>query len=185
MKTPIIALSLMLSTTYIQAQTTTGQSTIKNGLQVQYTITKPKSSDDDKATILIVLKQNNQIITSKTYQQPTYNLTVTEATLMDNKGLSGTKNIIHISHNADADEIPVDNYFWAWTGQRLITLPSTQELYAADQGSSTAELIFPSDKEGIANTIRKVETTIGPDSKKTHRTEKRFAWHGKDITSKN
>lgn len=189
MKKTLIALCLILSSLHAQAQTSTGQSIVKNGLQVQYSITTtpPSTTDaeEEDATVRILLKEKDQTLASKTYKQPTYNLTFTQVKIMSGKGLRGVKNIISISHNPDADEIPEDTYFWAWDGQRLITLPSTMAIYVADQGSADSKLIFPADKGGIANTIRKIETSIDPDSKKTHKTEQRFIWRGKDIPSTN
>ncbi len=78
------------------------------------------------------------------------------AKLLGKVGLKNIDNVCRITFGGEACGIPTNYYYYGWTGNKLISLPSKYSVGDADIYYHTETFIFPYEKGGKPNTIIKI-----------------------------
>ena len=102
-----------------------------------------------------ILNNKNQLL-----NQITIKKFLSESTYFENKtigslGLSKLQNIYRISFSGESCGVPIFYYYFGWNGNKLLILPEKMNVGDADVYYHSEEFVFPSEKGGKPDLIRK------------------------------
>lgn len=102
-----------------------------------------------------ILDSNNQLLNEITIKK-----FLSESTYFENKtigslGLSKLQNIYRISFTGESCGVPTFHYYFGWNGTKLLFLPEKMNVGDADVYYHSEEFVFPSEKGGKPDLIRK------------------------------
>jgi hypothetical protein len=111
-----------------------------------------------------VLDTNNKIIDQKTIQKSIADSYYFDNKLLGNMGLRGLQDIYRISFNGEACGIPSLFYYFGYSGQKFLELPSKYQVGDAGAFYHSENFIFPSEVGGKPDFILKnIEEAVNDD----------------------
>lgn len=167
-----------------------GKQTDKDGLQFLFGFERfikqqNEEQQDHYLTTVKLLDAQDSLITSQSYPFVFSGQLSSQSKLLPAMGLNNVKQILRMEFLSGACAVPTEYNYMAWTGQKLINLPSRYSVSDAGVFYYDEKILFPSEHKRNNQLIYKYieegeakdDSTLDPDYRISKR-EEYFQWDG-------
>jgi hypothetical protein len=104
-------------------------------------------------TVEVKAIENQKIISKTTMQINGESASLSNAIILNNKGLENVSNVILLAYSGEACGIPSYYFYILWNGKTLTIAPKFETISDADVFFESYTLVFPTDKGGIKGKV--------------------------------